>query len=119
MQPVHHKELVDLIGPVFEEGGLGQIAFHIFFVLGGERDLHPLRLHGHDIVVDDPLLDQPVDIGPVRGNQRCEFVIHVEPYGHLVFSHDTLLLEINNSSTTMFVPYINRYDFARATVASQ
>src|SRR6202000_768341 len=69
---------------------------------GRKGNPHALCLHGHNIVIDDSLFDQPVDIRPVRWNQRSEFVIHLELYRHLEFSHNLQLLKVNKTSALWF-----------------
>ena len=89
MKAIHHEQLIDLVGPVFEERGFGQIFFYILFVFGRKRDPDALRFHGHDIVVDNALFYQPVDISTMWRHQRRELIVHVKLYGHLEFSHSS------------------------------
>lgn len=97
MQTVDHEKLIDLVSPEFEQGRFGKIRFDGLFVFGGKSDPYSLCLHGHDVMVDDPLFYQPIDICSVGGDKRGEFIIHVKLYGHLEFSHVAYLI-INNTS---------------------
>lgn len=88
MLAVHHKQLIDLIAPVFAKRGLLKVFFNIILVLGGERDPHTLGLHADHILIDDPFLDQCIDIYTVGGDQGHKIIIHFKMYRNLVFLHD-------------------------------
>ena len=98
MKPVDDEQFIDRIGPEFIKRGAGKMFFHFIPVLGGKSDPDLLRLHRHHIVIDRAFLDQPVNIGPVRRDQRCEFIVHLKLYRYLVFLHVFVRHKDNNKA---------------------
>jgi hypothetical protein len=88
MLAVYHKQLIDLTTPVPVKRGLLKIILYIFLVFSCECDPYTLRFHAHNILIDDPFLDQCIDVYTVGGDQGRKIIIHFKMYRDLVFLHD-------------------------------
>lgn len=88
MLTVYHKQLIDLATPVSVKRGLLKVILYFLFVLCRESDPHALGLHAYHILIDDPFLDQCIDVYTVGGDQGRKIIIHLKMYRNLVFLHD-------------------------------
>ena len=90
MLSIPNEELIDLVGPEFEDGRFDQQLFYFFFAFRVKGDPDALCFHAHDVLVDDIFIDQEINISAVGRNEVSEIILHLKLYGNLVLLHNSI-----------------------------
>ena len=88
---VPDDQFIDLEFPEFIEGRFGEHTPYFRFVISIDGDPNRLNLHAHHIVFNHLLVDQFIDVFPVRRDHVHRGFVPGKSHGDKIFLHDVFL----------------------------